>query len=169
MRDLPFCDGPPPAAPFAPPEFVEARSDLHAGVVCRKQPARALPAANSARPSSDRTGSAYPRILILPAIVRVPPSCRQGCGPCPQASSAPSNGRREIGNACFRVPANFDSGARTAGDIPLVGLRAPHGTARHHFAVFGRCSVGLFALALGARVLQLRPLAIRRCSQMNRL
>ena len=153
VRDLPSCDSPPRAlgrgASFVRPEFGGARHDLPAGVVSRKQSARALPALNSGRPSSGHTGSACPRISLLPARARAPPSLRQRCGPCRQASSVPSNGRREIGNAWTRVPANFGNGDRTFGDIPLIGLRGTHGIARHHFAVFGRCSAGDGAAAWG--------------------
>ena len=161
VYDLPFCDVPLRApgrgAPFVRPEAVGAWPEPHGGVVSRKQSAHALPLANWGRPSCDRKGSASPRISILPAIAHAPPSCRQGCGPCRQASSVRSIARRENGNACCRVPANFGTGCPIFADIPLVGLRGPHDIARHRFAVFGRCSVGLFASALWARVLQLRP------------
>ncbi len=171
MHDLPSCVGPPHALEHGVfsvrPEFGGARPELDGGVVSRKQSARALPAANSARPSSDRTGSACPRISTLPAIAHAPPSWQPGCAPCPQVSSGRSNARRETGNACFRVPANSGSDGRTSGDIPLVALRGPHDTARHHFGRVRALQRALY-FGIGGKGTTTSS-HIRRCSQMKRL
>ena len=88
VRDLPSCDCPPRAlgrgASFVRPEFGGARHDLPAGVVSRKQSARALPAAKFRPPFFRPHGIGLPsdftfasqgsRPAVIAATVRAMPS-----------------------------------------------------------------------------------------------
>jgi hypothetical protein len=130
---------PRPQAGRDPPEWVVA--------INRNAWSQSIGTGGRDHPVRARRGSAYPRISILPAMPRVPPSWQQACGPCRQASSVRSNGRREIDTAFSRGLANFDSARASGEDIPSAGLRDLRDVAGHHFVVLEHCSVGVSASA----------------------